>query len=238
MTYSSAKRLIAECVGTLFLLAIVVGSGVMGETLADGNDAVALLGNTLATGAGLVILIMIFGPVSGAHFNPAVTLAFLMCGEIKAGLAGRYVLAQLVGGVLGVFLAHAMFDLAIAQESVKARAGLGQVIGEATATFGLVLTILAVVRSRAEAVPYAVGLYITAGYWFTSSTSFANPAVTLARTLTDTFAGIAPQNAPGFILGQIIGAVLATLFARWLLEAPATEAAQRTATRLTSSVQR
>jgi glycerol uptake facilitator-like aquaporin len=219
MTFSLKQKLAAEALGTLLLLAIVVGSGVMGETLADGNVAIALLGNTIATGAGLVILILIFGGVSGAHFNPAVTLAFLLRREIAPGLAGAYMAAQIAGGVAGVLLAHAMFDLDIVQESLKARAGAGQMIGEATATFGLVLTILGCLRFRPESVPYAVGLFITAGYWFTSSTSFANPAVTIARTMTDTFAGIRPADAPGFIFAQFAAAGLAALLAGWLFAA-------------------
>ena len=235
MAAETGRRLVAEFLGTALLLAIVVGSGIMGDRLAGGNDAVALLGNTLATGAGLVILIVIFGPLSGAHFNPAVTLAFLVRREISPAMAGLYLLVQIIGAILGVFLAHAMFDLAIAQESVKARQGVGQVIGEATATFGLVLTILGCIRHRPDTVPYAVGLYITAGYWFTSSTSFANPAVTLARTLTDTFAGVDLASAPGFILGQIIGALGATLLASWLFEAKVSERAPRAATGLPSS---
>ncbi|MGE0408715.1 MAG: MIP/aquaporin family protein [Amphiplicatus sp.] len=219
MTFSTPQKLAAEALGTALLLAIVVGSGVMGEALAGGNDAIALLGNTLATGAGLVVLILIFGPVSGAHFNPAVTLAFLLRREIGPARAGAYVAVQLAGGVLGVFLAHAMFDLDIVQQSLKSRAGLGQALGEAVATFGLVLTILGCARLRPDAVPYAVGLFITAGYWFTSSTSFANPAVSLARTLTNTFAGVAPRDAPVFIAAECAGALLATYLAGWLFEA-------------------
>lgn len=221
MTFSLARKLAAEALGTLLLLAIVVGSGVMGESLADGNAAIALLGNTIATGAGLVILILIFGSVSGAHFNPAVTLAFLLRREIAPGLAVAYMAVQIAGGIAGVLLAHAMFDLDILQQSLKARAGAGQMIGEATASFGLVLTILGCLRFRPESVPYAVGLFITAGYWFTSSTSFANPAVTIARTMTDTFAGIRPADAPGFIFAQFAAAGLAALLAGWLFAATA-----------------
>ncbi|MGF1542911.1 MAG: aquaporin [Parvularculaceae bacterium] len=216
--FSRGQRLAAEGLGTLLLLAIVVGSGVMGETLAGGNAAVALLGNTIATGAGLYVLILVFGPVSGAHFNPAVTLAFLIRKEIAPGEAAAFVVAQVVGGVLGVLLAHAMFDLALVQQSAKARAGLGQALGEATATFGLVLTILGAARFRPAAVPAAVGLFITAGYWFTSSTSFANPAVTLARCLTDTFAGVRPADAPAFIAAQLAAGALATAVAARLFE--------------------
>lgn len=214
--FSFGQRLAAEALGTALLLAVVVGSGVMGEDLAGGNDAVALLGNTIATGAGLVILITILGPVSGAHFNPAVTLAFALRREISPKHALAYVGVQIVSAVAGVLLAHAMFDLALFQVSDKARAGAGQMLGEATATFGLVLTILGCLRFRPESVAVSVGLFITAGYWFTSSTSFANPAVTLARMLTDTFAGIRPLDAPGFIVAQFAAAALAAALAWWL----------------------
>ncbi|MEM8770151.1 MAG: MIP/aquaporin family protein [Pseudomonadota bacterium] len=216
MTFSISQKLGAEALGTALLLAIVVGSGIMGEALAGGNDAIALLGNTIATGAGLVILILIFGPVSGAHFNPAVTLSFLIRGDIGAGMAGLYVIAQVVAGLVGVALAHAMFDLEILQQSIKARAGGGQALGEAVATFGLVLTILGCVRFRPESIAMAVGLFITAGYWFTSSTSFANPAVTIARVFTDTFAGIRPNDVPMFLLAQFSAAALATGVAAWM----------------------
>lgn len=216
MTFSTPQKLAAEFIGTALLLAIVVGSGVMGETLAGGNDAVALLGNTLATGAGLYVLITIFGPVSGAHINPAVTFAFFLRKEIGLGLAAAYIAVQIAGGVFGVTLAHAMFDLEILQQSIKARAGEGQVLGEAVATFGLVLTILGALRFRPESVAMAVGLFITAGYWFTSSTSFANPAVTIARTLTDTFSGVRPADMPGFIVAQFLAAALAVAAARLL----------------------
>ncbi|NHK28216.1 aquaporin family protein [Parvularcula flava] len=217
MGYTTGQRLTAEFIGTALLLAIVVGSGIMGDAL-SADDAVALLGNTIATGAGLVVLILIFGPISGAHFNPAVTLAFLLQRQIRPGEAALFVAVQIAGGLAGVALAHAMFDMDLVQTSVKARSGLGQALGEATATFALVFTILATVRFRAEAVPYAVGLIITAGYWFTSSTSFANPAVTIARSFTDTFAGIAPADAPLFIAAQLIAAVVATSLALWLLQ--------------------
>lgn len=218
------RKIFAEALGTALLLAIVVGSGVMGEALAGGNDAIALLGNTLATGAGLVVLILIFGPVSGAHFNPAVTAAFALRREIAPSLAAAYIAAQMVGGVLGVMLAHAMFDLELLQESVKARSGIGQAIGEATATFGLLLTIFGCARHRPDAVPYAVGLFIAAGYWFTSSTSFANPAVTIARTLTDTFAGVRAADAPVFIAAQFAGAALALIVSRFLFKGAAAAA--------------
>jgi glycerol uptake facilitator-like aquaporin len=215
--FSRSRRLAAEAVGTAGLLATVVGSGIMGDTLAGGNVAIALLGNTIPTGAILVVLILVFGPVSGAHFNPAVTLTFLLRREISAADAGLYVCAQVAGGIVGVFAAHGMFDLAILQTSTTARTGLPQWFAEAVATFGLVATILGAVRFRPEAVAYAVGLYITAGYWFTASTSFANPAVTVARSLTDTFSGILPAHAPGFIVAQLVGAVAATALFGWLL---------------------
>ncbi|MEL7029905.1 MAG: MIP/aquaporin family protein [Pseudomonadota bacterium] len=216
MTPGVSQKLVAEFLGTALLLAVVVGSGVMGEATAGGNVALALLGNTLATGAILVVLILVLGPVSGAHFNPAVTLAFLMERQIAAPLAAAFVAAQIAGGLIGVGLAHAMFDLEIAQVGVKARTGPSQWLAEAVAAFGLVFTILGCVRFRPDAVAFAVGLYITAGYWFTSSTSFANPAVTLARSFTDTFAGIRLIDAPAFIAAQLVGAVAATLLARWL----------------------
>ncbi len=214
------RRLTAEFVGTLLLLATVVGSGIMGERLAGGNDALALLGNTIATGAILVVLILMFGTLSGAHFNPAVTLAFLLRGEVSLRLAGPYWAAQVAGGLAGMCLAHGMFEQPILQLSTNPRTGGGQWLAELTATFGLVSAILAVLRYRAEAVAYAVGLYITAGYWFTASTSFANPAVTIARSFTDTFSGIQPTHAPGFILAQLLGAVIATYLFRWLLDEP------------------
>ncbi len=212
------RRLVAEFTGTLLLLATVVGSGIMGEQLAGGNDAIALLGNTIATGAILVVLILMFGAISGAHFNPAVTLAFLLRGDIAFREAVPYWAAQVTGGLAGMIIAHAMFDQALLQASTNARTGAGQWLAETVATFGLVATILAVLRFRAEAVAYAVGLYITAGYWFTASTSFANPAVTVARSFTDTFSGIQPEHAPGFILAQCVGAVIATYLFRWLLD--------------------
>ncbi|NNL88900.1 MAG: aquaporin family protein [Marinicaulis sp.] len=218
MTFSISQKLAAEGLGTAFLLAIVVGSGIMGDALSNGNDAIALLGNTIATGAGLYVLITIFGPVSGAHFNPAVTLAFLIRREISLTLAAAFVAVQIISGVIGVFAAHAMFDLEIMQQSIKARAGTGQALGEAVATFGLVLTILACVKFRPQAVAMAVGMFITAGYWFTSSTSFANPAVTIARTLTDTFAGIQALDAPAFLLAQFSAAALATGVAAWMFK--------------------
>jgi len=215
--FDLSRRLAAEAIGTAGLLAVVVGSGIMGESLAGGNVAIALLGNTIATGAILVVLILAFGPLSGAHFNPAVTLAFLMRREIAPGVALLYVLAQIVGGLTGALAAHAMFELPLIQISETARSGPAQWFAEWVATFGLVATILATLRFRPEAVAYAVGLFITAGYWFTASTSFANPAVTIARSFTDTFSGIAPGHAPAFILAQLAGAASATLVFAWLL---------------------
>ena len=211
------RRLCAEALGTAFLLATVIGSGVMGERLAGGNVALALLGNTLATGAGLFVLITVFGPVSGAHFNPAVTLVFALRREIGAGLAAAYALAQVGGGIAGVWAAHAMFALPILEVSTKLRDGPAQAFSEAVATFGLIGTILGTLRFRPEVTPLAVGLYITAAYWFTASTSFANPAVTIARALSDTFAGIAPSSAPAFIAAQFVGALVAAGLFGWLL---------------------
>lgn len=210
------RRATAELVGTALLLALVVGSGIMGERLAAGNTAIALLGNTLATGAGLVVLIHVFGTVSGAHFNPAVTLAFALRGEADRRSFAVYLVAQLAGAVLGVWIAHAMFAEPILQVSAKLRSGAAQGFSEAVATFGLIGTILGTQRSRPEFTPVAVGLYITAAYWFTASTSFANPAVTLARALSDTFAGIAPVSVPLFVAGQLAGALVAVGFFTWL----------------------
>lgn len=214
--FSTSRRIAAEFIGTALLLAVVVGSGIMAERLAGGNVAVALLGNAIATGAGLVVLILIFGPVSGCHINPAVSLAFLGRGEMEGRLAALYVAAQVLGAVIGVIAAHAMFELPLVVMEGKARTGAGQWLGEVIATFGLVMTILGCLRFRAETVPFAVGLYITAGYWFTSSTSFANPAVTLARALTNTFTGIRLSDVGGFIIAELAGAILAVVFARWL----------------------
>ena len=215
--FSLSRRLAAEALGTALLLAVVVGSGIMGERLAGGNAAIALLANTLATGAGLTVLIVVFGPISGAHFNPAVTLVFLVRREIGAAAAAAYAAAQVVGGVLGVWTAHAMFAEPIWQVSSRLRDGPAQALSEFVATFGLILTILAALRFRPQASPAAVGLYIAAAYWFTASTSFANPAVTLARSLSDTFAGIAPTSAPAFIAAQLAGALAAAVLCRWLL---------------------
>ena len=210
------RRLGAEAIGSFFLFACVVGSGIMAESLAGGNDAIALLGNTIATGAILVVLIAMLGPVSGAHFNPAVTLAFLIRREIGAGEAALFVLVQIAAGIIGVWAAHAMFELPVWQFSAKPRTGTGQWLGEGIATFGLVLTILGTIRTNKAWVPASVGLYITAAYWFTSSTSFANPAITVGRSLTDSFSGIAPGNVLGFVVAQLAGAVLAVGVARWL----------------------
>jgi glycerol uptake facilitator-like aquaporin len=211
------RRLAAEALGTALLLAIVIGSGIMGERLAGGNIAIALLGNTLATGAGLVVLITVFGPISGAHFNPAVTLAFALRRELGLREALAYLPAQVGGAVAGVFAAHAMFAEPILQVSAKLRDGPAQAFSEFVATFGLVTTILGCLRFRPGATPAAVGLYITAAYWFTASTSFANPAVTLARSLSNTFAGIAPASAPAFIAAQVAGAAAAVALMGWLL---------------------
>ena len=217
MRFSSSRRLAAECLGTALLLATVVGSGIMAERLAGGNVALALLGNTIPTGAILFVLITMLGPVSGAHFNPAVTLAFWMRREIKLNEALAYVGVQIIGAIMGTLVAHAMFEEILLQTSTNIRNGPAQWLSEGVATFGLVATILGTLRWRPEAVPTAVGLYITAAYWFTASTSFANPAVTIARSLTDTFSGIAPANAPGFILMQFVGAAVATGLMAWLL---------------------
>lgn len=210
------RRLTAEALGTAMLVATVVGSGIMADRLSV-DTAVSLLGNTLPTGAILVVLITLLGPISGAHFNPAVTMVFALRREIDVRSAFFYLAAQFAGGVAGTFLAHAMFDLPLLQVSATIRTGPGQWLAEVVATFGLVLTILAGIRFRSEAIPWLVGLYITAAYWFTASTSFANPAVALARSLTDTFAGIRPDDLAGFILAEIVGALVALLLAGWLL---------------------
>ncbi|MEJ6394859.1 MIP/aquaporin family protein [Gymnodinialimonas sp. 2305UL16-5] len=213
------QRLAAEGLGTLFLLVAVVGSGIMAADLSPDNIGVALLANAVATGVALYVLITIFGPVSGAHFNPAVTLVFALRGEIAPVLAIAYVAVQIVGGVLGVWLAHVMFDLPVLQISVTARSGPGQWVAEVTASFGLVLTILGGLRHAPGQVAALVGAYITGAYWFTASTSFANPAVTIARSFSDTFAGIGPGDAPLFIVMQIVGAILAVLVARLIFPA-------------------
>lgn len=216
MTPSLARRVVAEGLGTAFLLAAVVGSGIMAARLAGGNGALALLCNTLPTGAILTVLILTFAPVSGAHFNPAVSVAAVLRGEIPAATAVSYVSAQLLGGILGVWASHLMFELPLWQISATARSGPGQWLAEAVATFGLLLTILGCGARTPSAVPYAVGLYITAAYWFTASTSFANPAVTIARSLSDTFAGIAPAGVAAFIGAQLLGMLAAVMLGRWL----------------------
>lgn len=216
--FSLRRRLAAEGLGTALLLAIVVGSGIMGETLAGGNVAIALLGNTLATGAGLMVLITILGPISGAHFNPAVSLVFAARRELGWGEAAAFIAVQVVGAILGVWAAHAMFAEPIVQVSAKLRDGPSQMLAEVIATFGLVAVILGSVRFKPEATAWMVGLYITSAYWFTASTSFANPAVTIARSLSDTFAGIAPSSAPGFIVAQLVGAGLGLGVMGWLLK--------------------
>ena len=206
------KPFFAESVATGLLLVAVVGSGVMAENLSGGNDAVALLANTLSTGATLAVLILVFGPISGAHLNPAVSMVFLLRRQITPSAFGAYVLAQLSGAVVGVWLAHAMFDLPILQASNHVRASGGQWLSEAVATFGLLVTVFSLLREKPGAVPYAVGLYIAGAYWFTASTSFANPAVTIARSLSDTFAGISFGSVPAFVVAQLVGALLATVF--------------------------
>jgi glycerol uptake facilitator-like aquaporin len=214
---SLSRRLAAEGLGTLLLLAAVVGSGIMGERLSGGNTAIALLANTLATGAALVALILTFGPISGAHFNPAVTLAFASRGALSWRDVPAYALIQCSGALAGVAAAHGMFGLPIFSVSRHARTGPAQLWSEVVATFGLFAVIWGCSRSRPLAIPYAVGAYIAAAYWFTASTSFANPAVTLARSLSDTFAGIRPSDAPGFVAAQLVGAALATALFRWLV---------------------
>jgi glycerol uptake facilitator-like aquaporin len=213
---SLARRVFAEWLGTAFLLAAVVGSGIMAQKLAGGNVALALLCNTIPTGAILVVLILIFGPISGAHFNPAVSIAFALRHELPWSVAAVYIATQVTGAVAGVWAAHFMFELPIWQFSFTDRAGAGQWLAEAVATFGLLLTIFGCAARNPTAIPYAVGLYITSAYWFTASTSFANPAVTLARSLSDTFAGIAPSGVAGFIVSQFAGMAAAVVVAKWL----------------------
>ena len=219
MAFDLARRLAAEALGTAMLVATVVGSGIMADRLTD-DIALALLGNTLPTGAILVVLITILGPISGAHFNPAVTLVFALRGEIAFKDSAGYVIAQIVGGFLGTLVAHGMFDLLLLQVSATVRTGSGQWIAESVAAFGLIFTILAGLRFRAESIPWLVGLYITAAYWFTASTSFANPAVAVARAFSDTFAGIRPIDLPGFIVAELAGALIAMVVAGWLLSEP------------------
>jgi len=209
------QRAFCEWLGTAFLLAAVVGSGIMAQKLA-GDDALALLCNTLATGAILAVLILIFGPLSGAHFNPAVSIGFALRSELPWSEAAVYIAAQVLGGLVGVWVAHLMFELPVWQFSITERTGAGQWLAEAVATFGLLLTIFGCVARRPDSVPYAVGLYITAAYWFTASTSFANPAVTMARSLSNTFAGIAPAGVAAFILCQLVGMTAAVMLSRWL----------------------
>ena len=212
----AARRLVAEFAGTMLLLATVIGSGIMAERLADGNLAVALLGNTIPTGAILYVLITIFGPVSGAHFNPAVTLAFLLRRDISFPRAAQFMFVQTFGAVCGAMLAHVMFEMPVLQLSQNIRSGPAQWVSEFTATFGLLTVIFGGLRWRPEAIPALVGLYITAAYWFTASTSFANPAVTFARAFTDSFSGILPADAPPFIIAQLAAAVVASFALRWM----------------------
>jgi glycerol uptake facilitator-like aquaporin len=214
------RKLAAEGLGSFFLFACVIGSGIMATNLAQGNDAIALLGNTLATGAILFVLITVLGPISGAHMNPAVSLVMAGRGELPWRDAAAYIAVQLAFGILGAWAAHLMFGLPVLQLSVKARHGLGQMVGEGVATFGLILTILGTVRHRPQWVAATVALYIVAAYWFTSSTSFANPAITVARSLSDTFAGIAPADVPAFVAAQLVGAALAAVVGRWLFAQP------------------
>lgn len=220
MSSSLSRRLAAEAVGSALLLATVIGSGIMADELAGGNVALALLGNTLATGAILVVLVLALGPISGAHLNPAVSAVFALRRELTVAGWALYTLAQIVGATVGVLLAHSMFSQPLLQLSTTVRTGPGQWLAELVATFGLVGAILCVAKSRPASVAYAVGLYISAAYWFTSSTSFANPAVTVARALSDTFAGIDAANAPAFVIAQFAGALVAFWFFGWLLDAP------------------
>ena len=213
---SLGRRIFSEWLGTAFLLATVVGSGIMAQKLAGGNVALALLGNTIPTGSILVVLILIFGPLSGAHFNPAVTLAFAWRGELPWSDAVVYITAQILGAIAGVWAAHLMFELPLWQFSTTARTGAAQWFAESIATFGLLLTILGCAARTPAAVPYAVGLYIIAAYWFTASTSFANPAVTVARSFSDTFAGIAPSGVIAFIAAQLLGMAIAVVVSNWL----------------------
>ena len=217
LSFPISRRLAAEALGTGLLVATVVGSGIMADRLAGGNVAIALLGNTIPTGAILVVLILALAPISGAHFNPAVSLVMGITGGLPRREVGAYAVAQVLGGCLGTLVAHGMFDLPLLQLAGKARTGPAQWLAEFVATFGLLLTILSVARFRDEAVPYAVGLYITAAYWFTASTSFANPAVTIARAATDTFAGIAPNHVIPFAIAQVAGALAGFVVVRWML---------------------
>lgn len=220
MEQSTARKLAAESIGTAFLLATVVGSGIMAEGLAGGNTAIALLGNALSTGAILVVLITVFGPVSGAHFNPAVTVAFVVRREMGLPLAVSFIIAQVAGALIGTWVAHLMFAEEVVQVSSTLRTGPAQWFAEVVATFGLLMAIFGALRWRPDFVPMAVGLYITAAYWFTASTSFANPAVTVARSFTDTFSGITPVHMPAFVVAQFVGALLATWVFAWLFKKP------------------
>ncbi len=219
MTFDLPRRVVAEALGTAVLVATVVGSGIMASKLTN-DVALALLGNTLPTGAILVVLITILGPISGAHFNPVVTLVFGLRRDITVNAAVLYVVAQIAGGIIGTLVAHEMFELPLFQISTHVRTGSAQWLAEAVAAFGLVFTILAGLRFRSDAIPWLVGLYITAAYWFTASTSFANPAVAIARAFSDTFAGIRPVDVPGFIVAEILGALVALFLAGWLLAEP------------------
>jgi glycerol uptake facilitator-like aquaporin len=221
MQFDLTRRLVAEALGTLILVMAVVGSGIMAENLAGGNQALALLCNTLATGAVLFVIITIFAPISGAHFNPAVSLVMAWRGALDLRTTAAYIAVQIVGGCVGAVLAHLMFGLDLIQIGSTARTGVGQWAGEFIATFGLIATILGCIRFKPDAVAMAVGLYITSAYWFTASTSFANPAVTIARSLSDTFAGIAPGDVPGFILAELLGALAAAYLFGWLFAEPA-----------------
>jgi glycerol uptake facilitator-like aquaporin len=238
MQHKEHSAVLAEAAGTAALLAIVVGSGIMGERLDAGNAAVALLANSLATGAGLYALVSILGPISGAHFNPAVSAVFWSRGDLPTSKLGMYVLAQILGAIVGVWIAHAMFDLPVLQASAKVRSGVGQWISESIATSGLLATILLGLRANAKAVPTLVACYITAAYWFTASTSFANPAVTIARSLTNTFAGIRAADVPGFIAAQITAALLVVAVLRWAQRSVVTPAKKRPQPQLGASHER
>jgi glycerol uptake facilitator-like aquaporin len=218
LQFDPLRRAVAEFLGTWMLVATVVGSGIMAESLSGGNVAIALLGNTIATGAILVVLIAMLGPVSGAHFNPAVSLVFALMGELPRAVLATYVVAQVAGGIAGTVTAHAMFDLQLVQASSHVRQGTGQFLSEVVASFGLVATILGCRRFRPSIIPVAVALYVVAGYWFTASTCFANPAVAVARSLTNTFSGIRPIDVPWFVVAEILGALLAAWLLHWLLK--------------------